>query len=180
MSAPGLTTVASAARLGASVPAEYERHKVLLFPTGERAPFLVDIPKPPIEAAGAAVGGLAYMPWLTGDVGSGPANHSYLEIAVSVGDGEQQYMTVVMSDQDHPPHLVLPHNQCIENVLGGGLSWRGNVLVVRRVGGKLADVQSEHIASIIQNVAVLIRAEALGAASAFFVGSDVGEHTDSE
>ncbi|KAJ7077019.1 hypothetical protein B0H15DRAFT_955335 [Mycena belliarum] len=180
MSVLAPTTVASAAGLRATFPAEYEQHKVLLFPTGERAPFIVDIPKPPGDATGAAIGGLAYMPWLTGDAAAGPANHSYLEIAVSVGDGEQQYMTVVMTDQDHPLHMVLPRNRCIEHIVGGGVTWRGNVLAVRRLGGQLVDVNAEHIASIMHNVANLIRAEALAAASVFFVEPDADVHTDSE
>ncbi|KAJ7075046.1 hypothetical protein B0H15DRAFT_806489 [Mycena belliarum] len=153
------TTTASMASLQALVPTDYERYKALLFPTGEATPFIVEIPKSPFAESDAPVGGLAYMPYLTDGPASHPANHSYLEILVVDGSGASQYMTIIMVDQDHPRHLTVPHNMCIQSVVGGGVSWTGNVLAVRRVGGRLADVQPEHIAPITENVAYLIRAE---------------------
>ncbi|KAJ7088878.1 hypothetical protein B0H15DRAFT_800822 [Mycena belliarum] len=212
MSVLSTTTVASAISLDATFPQGFQvnvkrgmstgtdrglqRYKALLFATGEAAPFIVDIAKPPVTMPGAALGGLAYMPWLTGSATSGPPNHSSLEVAVYIEGGDPAYMTVVIVDQNHPPHLVFPKNLCMESAAGGGLSWKGNVLAVRRVGGQLADVKLEHIVPIIQSVGVydcvlrfrahlddfyrLIRGEVLGAESAMFVVPATDVHTDSE
>ncbi|KAJ7079398.1 hypothetical protein B0H15DRAFT_954033 [Mycena belliarum] len=174
------TTVASTARLQETIPAGWETFKALLFPSGEQAPFIVEIPRPPASLRGTAIAGLEYMPWLTGDAAAGPTNHSYLEIAVTVEQGVQEYMTVAMVDQDHPPHIVHPKNMCIEMLVGGGIHWTGNVLAVRRVGGQLVDVQVEHIGRIADSVAYLIRAETLAARSALFVAAEDEVHTDSE
>ncbi|KAJ7070433.1 hypothetical protein B0H15DRAFT_957689 [Mycena belliarum] len=166
MSVLAPTTVTTAASLQATFNPAAQMYKALLFATGEPAPFIVQVSIPAVTLPGAPLGGLQYMPWLTGTATAGPANHSYLELAVFLDGRDRETMTVIMTDQDHPPHLVLPRNKCIENVTGVGTKWNGNVLVVRHDAGRLADVKHEHIRPILESIAILIRAELSGAKSA--------------
>ncbi|KAJ7081416.1 hypothetical protein B0H15DRAFT_803721 [Mycena belliarum] len=141
-------------RGGNSADRATQRYKVLLFATGEAAPFIVDIPKAARSLSGSPTDGLEYIPWLMGSATCGAASHSCLELStVAAGEGPMG-LVVILLDQDQPGHLVLPNNQCIGNITGGGVSWKGNVLAVRRVDGQVRDVQLEHIAPITEYLAM--------------------------
>ncbi|KAJ6575709.1 hypothetical protein DFH09DRAFT_1311759 [Mycena vulgaris] len=111
----------------------------LLFATGELEPLLVNVGQRR-AATGPTITSLDYLPWLTGSAAVPPADHSYLELAVMESDGQLEYFTVVVVDQDHHARAVHPENACVNDMLGSGGNWTGNVLVIRRSGGRFAHI----------------------------------------
>ncbi|KAJ7648255.1 hypothetical protein DFH06DRAFT_1135697 [Mycena polygramma] len=132
-----------------------------LYPSGERSRVVVRVP---VKAASGTVtvDTVDYMVWIATDAAHPISNLSFLDLEVSVGHaGATTGFTVFAPDQETPfgvRGLEHPFSRYVAATMGP-VSWRGNVLVMRRElgSGRLVDVRDSDAVNADNCVSGMVR-----------------------